>query len=114
MARLAYCRKEPVFGFDRDQITGILKSQGSTAAKFFESKGTPDGRGTHCLLASDPARKLAIVAFRGTDASDPTICTTMRMRFKFPGNPAEECMPGSLTPWRTSRIPSSSDRCSQL
>jgi pimeloyl-ACP methyl ester carboxylesterase len=72
MARLAYCRKEPAFGFDRDQITGILKSQGFTGAQFFESKGTPDGRGTHCFLASDPARKLAIVAFRGTDASDPT------------------------------------------
>jgi pimeloyl-ACP methyl ester carboxylesterase len=72
MARLAYCREEPAFGFDRDQITGILKSQGFTAAQFFESRGTPDGRGTHCFLASDPARKLAIVSFRGTDASDPT------------------------------------------
>ena len=72
MARLAYCRKEPAFWFDRDQIAGILKSQDFPAVQFFESKGTPDGMGTHCFLASDPDRKLAIAAFRGTDASDPT------------------------------------------
>ena len=71
MARLAYCRKEPAFGFDTDQITAVLKTQGF-AVQFFESKGTPDGIGTHCFLALDPARKLAIVSFRGTDASDPT------------------------------------------
>ena len=71
MARLAYCRKEPAFGFDTDQITAVLKTQGFTV-QFFESKGTPDGIGTHSFLALDPARKLAIAAFRGTDSSDPT------------------------------------------
>jgi hypothetical protein len=71
MARLAYCRKEPAFWFDRDVITGILKSRGFTV-QFFESKGTPDGMGTHCLLALDPTNKLAIAAFRGTDGTDPT------------------------------------------
>ena len=50
----------------------MLNGQGFTAVQFFESEGTPDGRGTHCFVASDPTRKLAIVAFRGTDSSDPT------------------------------------------
>jgi len=72
MARLAYCRTEPAFGFDRETIVEVLESQGFTAVQFFESEGTPDGRGTHCFLAADPARELAIVAFRGTDSSDPT------------------------------------------
>jgi pimeloyl-ACP methyl ester carboxylesterase len=71
MARLAYCRKEPAFLFDRDTIAKVLEGQGF-AAQFFESKGTPDGRGTHCFLARRADSKLAIVAFRGTDAKDPT------------------------------------------
>src|SRR5271170_3570009 len=71
MARLAYCRKEPAFSFDQDLIADVLKGQGCTV-QFFESKGTPDGTGTHCLLAANAANRLAIVAFRGTDATDPT------------------------------------------
>ncbi len=70
MARLAYSRREPEFGFDRDQVAATLKTQGFTAAQFFESQGNTDGKGTHCFLASDPVKRLAIVAFRGTDASD--------------------------------------------
>ena len=71
MCRLAYCRKEPFFFFDREQITAALDARGSTV-QFFESKGTPDGMGTHCLVALDDDRRLAIVAFRGTDCVDPT------------------------------------------
>jgi len=71
MARLAYCRMEPAFQFDRRQMTDVLQRQGF-ASQFFESKHTPDGRGTHCVLAVDAASRLAIVAFRGTDASDPS------------------------------------------
>jgi hypothetical protein len=75
MARLAYCRQEPHFFSADDQISQILKRIGFTC-QFFESKGSPNGRGTHCLLAvhedSDPVKKLAVVAFRGTDSDDPT------------------------------------------
>jgi pimeloyl-ACP methyl ester carboxylesterase len=75
MARLAYCRQEPDFFSADDRISQILKGIGFTC-QFFESKGTPNGRGTHCLLAvhedSDPLKKLAVVAFRGTDSDDPT------------------------------------------
>jgi hypothetical protein len=70
MARLAYARKEPQFWFERDQIAATLKTRGFTAVQFFESQSTPDGKGTHCFLTSDPVKRLAIVAFRGTDASD--------------------------------------------
>ena len=71
MCRLAYCRKEPAFSFDRDRIIAVLQQRGCSV-QFFESQGTPDGMGTHCLLVADPARQLAIAAFRGTDAIDPT------------------------------------------
>jgi hypothetical protein len=75
MVRLAYCRLEPYFQFDRQQIRAVLEPLGF-ACQFFESTGTPEGRGTHGLLAfhddPEPNRKLAVVAFRGTDASDPT------------------------------------------
>jgi hypothetical protein len=75
MARLAYCRHEPGFQFDRQQILAVLEPLGFTC-QFFESAGTPEGMGTHGFLAShddpEPDRKLAVVAFRGTDASDPT------------------------------------------
>jgi pimeloyl-ACP methyl ester carboxylesterase len=69
MARLAYCRKEPAFSFDRDQIAEVLQGRGYTP-QFFESKGASDGSGTHGLLAMDHPNKVAIVAFRGTDALD--------------------------------------------
>jgi len=75
MMRLAYCRREPLFQFDQQQIRMILEPLGFKCG-FFESTGTPEGMGTHALLAfhDDPevSKKLIVVAFRGTDASDPT------------------------------------------
>jgi hypothetical protein len=75
MARLAYCRIEPYFQFDQQKIRTILEPLGF-ACQFFESTGTPEGRGTHGFLAfhddADPDRKLEVVALRGTDADDPT------------------------------------------
>jgi pimeloyl-ACP methyl ester carboxylesterase len=75
MARLAYCRLEPYFQFDRVQMSAALTGIGFTC-QFFESTGTPEGVGTHAFLAlhddPDPAKKLAVVSFRGTDAADPT------------------------------------------
>lgn len=75
MIRLAYCRSEPYFQFDQQQIRRVLHPLGFTC-QFFESAGTPEGMGTHCLIAMhddpDSTRKLSVVAFRGTDAADPT------------------------------------------
>src|ERR1700740_677624 len=62
MSRLAYCRKEPAFEFDRGRITGVLASQGFTHVQFFEDPGALKGRGAHCFLASNPVREVAIVA----------------------------------------------------
>jgi len=78
MARLAYCRLEPEFGCDVDRIRAILNNRvGFQTCNFFESQGTPQGKGIHCFLAlRDSAEgKVAVVAFRGTDVKDPTnIC----------------------------------------
>src|SRR5215467_4076277 len=75
MIRLAYARSEPYFQFDQRQICSVLEPLGF-ACQFFESTGMPEGRGTHALLAfhddPDSNKKLAVVAFRGTDAADPT------------------------------------------
>lgn len=71
MTRLAYCRTEPAFSFDKAAIKAALDAVDFTA-QFFESKGTPEGVGTHCLLAQRKDGELAIAAFRGTDAIDPT------------------------------------------
>jgi len=75
MARLAYCRSEPHFQFDQEQISAVLTRLGF-GCQFFERPGTPERKGTHALLAlhRDPnrARELTVVAFRGTDAVDPT------------------------------------------
>src|ERR1700758_5597578 len=71
MARLAYCRKEPAFSFDKDTISAVLGPLGFSV-QFFESKGTPDGSGTHCFVAQNKAKNLTVVSFRGTDAQDPT------------------------------------------
>jgi hypothetical protein len=70
MARLAYCRKESDFGFDRDRIEEILRRVEFTNCQFFESQGTQLGKGVHCFLALRENDKLVVVAFRGTDASD--------------------------------------------
>jgi hypothetical protein len=73
MARLAYCRKEPDFGFDQERIKKILGDI-RFECQFFESKGTPQGKGAHCFLAvrddASENRKLAVVSFRGTDVND--------------------------------------------
>jgi hypothetical protein len=75
MARLAYCRCEPYFHFDQKQILSVLTPLGFTC-QYFESRTNPEGMGTHGVLAlhddPDPAARLAVVAFRGTDAADPT------------------------------------------
>ena len=75
MARLAYCRREPYFQFDQQQIRAVLAPLGFTC-QFFESTGTPEGMGTHGFLAlhddPDPSKQLSVIAFRGTDAADPT------------------------------------------
>jgi hypothetical protein len=70
MARLAYCRKEPDFEFDRDRIEETLKLVDFADCQFFESPGTPLGKGVHCFVASRESDKLVVVAFRGTDAGD--------------------------------------------
>jgi hypothetical protein len=79
MSRLAYCREEPHFSFDREQISRVLEPLGFSS-QFFETAGARDGMGTHCILAfhddPEPARKLCVVAFRGTDATDPTDIAT--------------------------------------
>jgi len=86
MARLAYCRLAPDFGFDRERIRGILSNRvGFATCKFFESQGTPQGKGIHSFLAvrDNPQGKTAIVAFRGTDIKDPTnICFDAHFEFK--------------------------------
>lgn len=74
MARLAYCRKEPQFGFDRDRITKILERVEFVPQRFCESPSRPQGKGAHCFLAvrNDGRKdgKLAVVSFRGTDVKD--------------------------------------------
>ena len=73
MARLAYCRiAGNNFALDRNKITGVLATVGFSPVGFFESQGNPDGEGTHCFVALRNDRQVAVVAFRGTDASDPT------------------------------------------
>ena len=68
MARLAYCRKEPEFGFDQERIRKVLGYIEFTPFTFLESQGA------HCFLAvGDDALKsgkLAVVSFRGTDIKD--------------------------------------------
>jgi Lipase (class 3) len=77
MCLLAYCDKEPTsFAFDQATITSKLNVLGFQTVQFFESVGHDKQGGTHCFLAihdhPDPNKKLAVVAFRGTDKDDPT------------------------------------------
>lgn len=72
LSRLAYCRSDGNFAFNQAKITAELGRVGFTAAGFFESAGKPQGRGTHCFLAVSNDKKLAAVAFRGTDKDDPS------------------------------------------
>ncbi len=75
LCRLVYCRLEPAFQLDRPTISAVLDRIGFSG-EFFDSSSGADGRGTHALLAfstdPDPAKRLTVVAFRGTDADDPT------------------------------------------
>jgi len=82
LARLAYCRQDSGFGFDRDRIRKVLGGVGFCGCLFFESDGQSEGRGTHCFLATHAARNVTVVAFRGTDKDDPTdLCDDIDVRF---------------------------------
>lgn len=77
MCLLAYCDNEPAsFAFDQGTISAKLNGLGFPSVQFFESAGHEKQGGTHCFLAihddADPSKKLAVVAFRGTDKDDPT------------------------------------------
>jgi hypothetical protein len=75
LCRLAYCRPEPHFKLDQQTISSALAPLEFTGV-CFDSEGTPDGRGSHAILTRgiDQAHggPLTVVAFRGTDADDPT------------------------------------------
>ena len=77
MCLLAYRDNYPAsFAFDQATISAKLGALGFQSVQFFESAGDPKQGGTHCFLAihddADPSKKLAVVAFRGTDKDDPT------------------------------------------
>lgn len=76
IARLAYCRGNVGSGFDVGQMTAVLSRVGFNVFRFFEGQHKPMGANIHGFLASrsDVANhsKLTILAFRGTDADDPT------------------------------------------
>src|SRR5204863_9992458 len=62
LARLAYCRSDANVAFDQVRIRTELERIGFTATGFFESQGTPQGRGTHCFLAMSQDQELAVAA----------------------------------------------------
>ena len=77
MCLLAYRDTEPAsFAFEQGTITAKLGALGFQTVQFFESVGHEKQGGTHCFLAihddADASKKLAVVAFRGTDKDDPT------------------------------------------
>jgi pimeloyl-ACP methyl ester carboxylesterase len=72
MSRLAYCQLAGSFPFDQPGIRKILGRIGFTGCTFFEHPIGINGGGSHGLLAVDANAKLAVLAFRGTNASDPT------------------------------------------
>lgn len=83
MCRLAYCRKSMSdFAFDPDKLRAVLGPIGFSDPQLFETKGLPKNHGTHCFLTRHPGRNLSILAFRGTDADDPTDLTE-DVEFKF-------------------------------
>lgn len=59
------CRSTSTFAFDEERIGAVLRRVGFTNFQPFETGST------HCLLAQD-VRGLSVIAFRGTDADDPT------------------------------------------
>jgi hypothetical protein len=74
MARLAYCRKAPDFGCDQDRIRENLRSIEFKLFACLETRGTEHGKGAHCVVSlredAPLSRRLAVVAFRGTDVKD--------------------------------------------
>jgi hypothetical protein len=72
LARLAYCRLDIGFAFDRDRVRKVLGRIQFTDCKFFETATQPHGGGSHAFLALDGDNKLAVLSFRGTDKDDPT------------------------------------------
>jgi hypothetical protein len=72
LARLAYCRLDIGFAFDRDRVRKVLGRIQFTDCKFFETATQPNGGGSHAFLALDGDSKLAVLSFRGTDKDDPT------------------------------------------
>jgi len=72
MARLAYFRQESSFALDQPRINNILGRVRFTDCKFFDSTTRPNSRGSHGFLALDENAKVAVLAFRGTDADDPS------------------------------------------
>ena len=75
MSRLVYARKEPEFGFDKEVIARVVANIGFENCLFFESDNASEQDGTHCFVATrsgpSPSERIAVVAFRGTDAQDP-------------------------------------------
>ena len=77
MCLLAYRDNCPdSFAFDQATIAAKLNPLGFSSVQFFESSGHAKQGGSHCFLAihddNDPNKKLAVVAFRGTNKDDPT------------------------------------------
>jgi hypothetical protein len=76
MCRLAYCRTSMSdFAFDQAKLQTVLAAVGFSTPQCFETKGLSKNQGTHCFLAKHPVRKLAVLAFRGTDKGDPSDLT---------------------------------------
>lgn len=73
MSRLAYCRTSMSdFAMDQKKLKAVLNNIGFSDPQCFETKDSPKNRGSHCFLTGHAGRKLAIIAFRGTDADDPS------------------------------------------
>ena len=72
MARLAYCQLEGSFPFDQARIRQILEPVGFAQCTFFEHPIGTNGGGSHGMLMLDEKTNLAVLAFRGTNNSDPT------------------------------------------
>ncbi len=74
MAWLSYRDQGTNFAFERVEMESKLRAIGFQTVLFFESADYFKKGGTHCFLAlhEEPAKEntLAVVAFRGTNASD--------------------------------------------
>jgi hypothetical protein len=73
MSRLAYCRtSKSDLAMDPKKLKPVLNDIGFSDPQCFDTQDSPNNRGSHCFLTSHAGRNLAIVAFRGTDADDPS------------------------------------------